>query len=224
MKILTEYKNKKDTKVMAADMIQNWMTIKNFEPGEAVGIYLKQLKPSTINLIHDLLYFKHPVTLKYNDKQYKLYCIEDWSHTYQDPEDQLRKKTDRHPILQDYLAQQKEERFYKEKRKRTQTMNLLYLDCPELKDTTEEEMDLIIHNYAPLFQMRVDYDDPIEKIQAYIQLKFYIDNEFKPDIIPADEEMIITFGNELYFEDLIYKRMSEEEILRLSCIGTRVIK
>ena len=209
---------------MAADMIQNWMTIKNFEPGEAVGIYLKQLKPSTINLIHDLLYFKHPVTLKYNDKQYKLYCIEDWSHTYQDPEDQLRKKTDRHPILQDYLAQQKEERFYKEKRKRTQTMNLLYLDCPELKDTTEEEMDLIIHNYAPLFQMSVDYEDPIEKMQAYIQLKFYIDNEFQPDVIPADEEMLITFGNELYFEDLIYKRRSEEEVLRLSCIGTRVIK
>lgn len=224
MKILTEYKNKKDTKVMAADMIQNWMTIKNFTPGEAVGIYLKQLKPSTINLIHDLLYFKHPVTLKYNDKQYKLYCIEDWSHTYQDPEDQLKKKTDRHPILEDYLAQQKEERFYKEKRKRTQTMNLLYLDCPELKDTTEEEMDLIIHNYAPLFQMSVDYEDPIEKMQAYIQLKFYIDNEFQPDVIPADEEMLITFGNELYFEDLIYKRRSEEEVLRLSCIGTRVIK
>lgn len=224
MKILTEYKDKNDTKVSSADLIQDWMTIKNFKPGEAVGIYLKQLNPKTINLIHDLLYFKHPITLKYGDKQYKLYDISEWTCTHQDPKDQIKKVTERHPILIDYLNKQQEERGYKEKRKLKHRYESLYLEYPELRNITDEEMDLIIHNYAPLFQMRVDYDDPLEKMRAYIQLKFYIDHEFKPDVIPADEEMVITFGNELYFEDLIYKRISDEEALRLSCVGNRVIK
>lgn len=224
MKILTEYKDKNDTKVSSADLIQDWMTIKNFKPGEAVGIYLKQLDTKTINLIHDLLYFKHPLTLKYGEKQYKLYDIAEWSITVQDPKDQIKKVTERHPILKDYLNKQRENREYKNKRKLKHQYDALYLECPELKTTSEEEMDLIIHNYAPLFQMRVEYDDPLEKMRAYIQLKFYIDNEFKPDIVPADEEMIITFGNELYFEDLIYKRISDEEALRLNCVGNRVFK
>ena len=224
MKILTEYRNKDDMKIMNADLIQDWMTIKNFKPGEAVGIYLKQLNTKTINLIHDLLYFKHPVTLKYGEKQYKLYDISEWCETHQARNDQIKQKTERHEILVAYLNKQQEERQYKEKRKIKQRFETLYMDYPELRDISDEEVDLIIHNYAPLFQMSVNYDDPLEKLQAYIQLKFYIDNEFKPDVIPADEEMIITFGNELYFEDLIYKRISDEEAMRLSCVGNRVIK
>lgn len=220
MKILTEYKTKENK-----DAISTYgITIRNFKPGEAVGIYLRELYPATMDLINDLLYFKHPLTLKYNDTQYKLYSLEDWKTTYQDPNDQIKTRTERHPILQEFLDKRREYNLNLEATKRQDRFKTLYNDYPELKFITDEEMDLIIHNYAPLFQMNVDYEDPFEKMQAYIQLKFYIDNEFKPDVIPANEEMIITFGNELYFEDLIYKHMSEEEALRLSCVGNRVIK
>ena len=244
MKILTEYKDKKEPNTLTAISTYG-LSIKDFIPGEAVGIYLKQLYPDTILLIEQLLksrnveklikvgnkwkkkttyYPSHPVTLKYNDVQYKLYSIDDWKSTHQDPKDQIKTRTERHPILQEYLDKRKEYSLKVEATKRQDRFKTLYNDYPELEFVTDEEMDLIIHNYAPLFQMPIDYEDSLEKMQTYIQLKFYIDNEFKPDVIPSDEEMIITFGNELYFEDLIYKQKSEEEVLRLSCVGNRVIK
>ena len=102
MKILTEYKSKEEPNTFKA-LSTFGITIKDFKPGEAVGIYLKTLYPSTIDLIESLLYFKHPLTLKYENVQYKLHRLEDWKQTYQDPDDQIKTKTDRHPILKAYL-------------------------------------------------------------------------------------------------------------------------
>ena len=59
MKILTEYKSKEEPNTFKA-LSTFGITIKDFKPGEAVGIYLKTLYPSTIDLIESLLYFKHP--------------------------------------------------------------------------------------------------------------------------------------------------------------------
>ena len=44
---------------------------------EAVGFLLKDLYKSTIDLIERLLYFKHNVTLKLDDKVYKLNTLDE---------------------------------------------------------------------------------------------------------------------------------------------------
>ena len=81
------------------------------------------------------------MTLKYGEKQYKLYDIAEWSITVQDPKDQIKKVTERHPILKDYLNKQRENREYKNRRKLKHQYDALYLECPELRTTSEEEMD-----------------------------------------------------------------------------------
>ena len=200
MKILTEYKSKEEPNTFKA-LSTFGITIKDFKPGEAVGIYLKTLYPSTIDLIESLLYFKHPLTLKYENVQYKLYSLEDWKQTYQDPDDQIKTKTDRHPILKAYLDNRKE---YNEQKLAKSLTNQYQIIFDNFKLPSEQEIDSFLQDLAPLYEVDVDYSDNLSKYRAYIQIKYYLEHDFEYSR-PANAAFIMPIGNETYLEDLIYK-------------------
>lgn len=200
MKILTEYKSKEEPNTFKA-LLTFGITIKDFKPGEAVGIYLKTLYPSTIDLIESLLYFKHPLTLKYENVQYKLHRLEDWKQTYQDPDDQIKTKTDRHPILKAYLDNRKE---YNERKLAKSLTNQYQIIFDNFKLPSEQEIDSFLQDLAPLYEVDVDYSDNLSKYRAYIQIKYYLDHDFEYSR-PANAAFIMPIGNETYLEDLIYK-------------------
>ena len=200
MKILTEYKSKEEPNTFKA-LSTFGITIKDFKPGEAVGIYLKTLYPSTIDLIESLLYFKHPLTLKYENVQYKLHSLEDWKQTYQDPDDQIKTKTDRHTILKAYLDNRKE---YNERKLAKSLTNQYQIIFDNFKLPSEQEIDSFLQDLAPLYEVDVDYSDNLSKYRAYIQLKYYLEHDFEYSR-PANAAFIMPIGNETYLEDLIYK-------------------
>lgn len=201
MKILTEYKTKENTNAISTYGI----TIRNFRPGEAVGIYLRELYPATMDLINDLLYFKHPLTLKYNDVQYKLYSLDDWKTTYQDPNDQIKTKTERHPILQEFLDKRKEYNINLEATKRQDRFKSLYNDYPELEFITDEVLDIFITRNARAYEVYPETDDRYDKLLAYIQIKFYQEHDIEPIRELPDDLQIISFGDMTYLNDIVYK-------------------
>ena len=201
MKILTEYKTKENTNAISTYGI----TIRNFRPGEAVGIYLRELYPATMDLINDLLYFKHPLTLKYNDVQYKLYSLDDWKTTYQDPNDQIKTKTERHPILQEFLDKRKEYNINLEAIKRQDRFKSLYNDYPELEFITDEALDIFITRNAKAYEVYPESDDRYDKLLAYIQVKFYQEHDIEPIKELPDDLQIISFGDMTYLNDIVYK-------------------
>ena len=204
MKILTEYKSKEEPNTFKA-LSTFGITIKDFKPGEAVGIYLKTLYPSTIDLIESLLYFKHPLTLKYENVQYKLHSLEDWKQTYQDPDDQIKTKTDRHPILKAYLDNRKE---YNEQKLAKSLTNQYQIIFDNFKLPSEQEIDSFLQDLAPLYEVDVDYSDNLSKYRAYIQIKYYLEHDFEYSR-PANAAFIMPIGNETYLEDLIYKERTD---------------
>lgn len=201
MKILTEYKTKENKEAISTYGI----TIRNFRPGEAVGIYLRELYPATMDLINDLLYFKHPLTLKYNDVQYKLYSLDDWKTTYQDPNDQIKTKTERHPILQEFLDKRKEYNINLEATKRQDRFKSLYNDYPELEFITDEALDIFITRNAKAYEVYPETDDRYDKLLAYIQVKFYQEHDIEPIRELPDDLQIISFGDMTYLNDIVYK-------------------
>lgn len=204
MQILTEYKDKEEPKTLQAELVYG-KTIRNFRPGEAVGIYLRTLYPSTIDLIESLLYFKHPLTLKYGNMQYKLYTLDDWKVTYQDPQDQLKTKTDRHPILQAYLDNRKE---YMEMQKVVTLKKQYQIIFDNFKLPEDHEIDSFLQDMAPLYEVDVDYSDNLSKYRAYIQINYYLEHDFEYSR-PANAAFIMPVGNETYLEDLIYKEATD---------------
>ena len=204
MKILTEYKSKEEPNTFKA-LSTFGITIKDFKPGEAVGIYLKTLYPSTIDLIESLLYFKHPLTLKYENVQYKLHSLEDWKQTYQDPDDQIKTKTDRHPILKAYLDNRKE---YNEQKLAKSLTNQYQIIFDNFKLPSEQEIDSFLQDLAPLYEVDVDYSDNLSKYRAYIQIKYYLEHNFEYSR-PDNAAFIMPIGNETYLEDLIYKERTD---------------
>ena len=201
MKILTEYKTNENKEAISTYGI----TIRNFRPGEAVGIYLRELYPATMDLINDLLYFKHPLTLKYNDVQYKLYSLDDWKTTYQDPNDQIKTKTERHPILQEFLDKRKEYNINLEATKRQDRFKSLYNDYPELEIITDEALDIFITRNAKAYEVYPESDDRYDKLLTYIQVKFYQEHDIEPTRELPDDLQIISFGDMTYLNDIVYK-------------------
>lgn len=201
MKILTEYKTKENKEAISTYGI----TIRNFKPGEAVGIYLRELYPATMDLINDLLYFKHPLTLKYNDVQYKLYSLDDWKTTYQDPNDQIKTKTERHPILQEFLDKRKEYNINLEATKRQDRFKSLYNEYPELQFITDEALDIFITRNARAYEVYPETDDRYDKLLTYIQVKFYQENDIEPIKELPNDLQIISFGDMTYLNDIVYK-------------------
>lgn len=188
---------------------------------EAVGFLLKDLYRSTIDLIERLLYFKHNVTLKLDDKVYKLNSLDDWKYTIQSPKDALKTRTQTHPVYQAYLDKRREF-LNKQRAIKIKAKNQYILDT--YKDHNIDEGFL----NAFKFRYQIDYDPESipEKINAYNQIKFYIDNDIEYEspapVIPYDETPFATmvdtsylsqveeldvesYGNETFLEDVAYK-------------------
>lgn len=188
---------------------------------EAVGFLLKDLYRSTIDLIERLLYFKHNVTLKLDDKVYKLNSLDDWKYTIQSPKDALKTRTQTHPVYQAYLDKRRE--FLNKQRVMQITIKNQYiLDTYKDHEIDEAFLDTF------KFRYQIDYDPESmpDKLNAYNQLKFYIDNnidyESPAPVIPYDETPFATmvdtsylsqveepditsYGNETFLEDVVYK-------------------
>ena len=188
---------------------------------EAVGFLLKDLYKSTIDLIEKLLYFKHNVTLKLDDKVYKLNTLDDWKYTIQSPKDALKTRTQTHPVYQAYLDKRRE--FLNKQRAMQITIKNQYI-LDTYKDHNIDEAFL----NAFKFRYQIDYDPESmpDKLNAYNQLKFYIDNNIEYEspapVIPYDETPFATmvdtsylsqveepdiesYGNETFLEDVVYK-------------------
>ena len=221
MKILTE-----DTRIdKNAESIFQYERLSDFRRGEAVGIYLHRLMSKTMDLIGLLLYYKHPITLKYEGKQYKLNLKEEWTVTIQDPKDQLKTKTIRHPILQEYYERKRE--FISLVNQKRDTENKLQI-LENYNEVSDEEIERIVRPLAKLYDVDVDYEDKFSKTTAYYQIKFYLEHDFPysnpaPVIAVTDEKMfnpemfnfdadvyeqdveVESFGDSDYLEDTVYK-------------------
>jgi len=206
MQILTEYRDKENKSITQAASTYG-KTIRDFKPGEAVGIYLRELYPTTIDLIESLLYFKHPLTLKYGDKQYKLNTLDDWKYTYQDPKDQIKTKTWRHDILEEYLNNRRE---YTENKKAKSLKEQYKIIFDNFELPSEEEIDQTLQELAPLYEVDVDYTDNLSRYRSYVQIKYYLEHDFEYSK-PANAAFIMPIGNETYLEDLIYKEGTKDE-------------
>lgn len=176
--------------------------------GEAVGILLKPMYKTTIELIERLLYFKHNVTLKYEEDSYKLNTLDDWKRTYQSDKDCLKMKREYHPILQEYYNK-REEYFEKlNARKIRDQYEEIYINFGIDAETlpNELEVDAYLGEHAYEYQIDVDYSNNLSKLRAYYQIQYYIDHDI-PKTIEEPEE-VQSFGDEIYLEDYIYKNSS----------------
>ena len=203
MKILTEYKSTLEPKTLEAESTYG-ITIRNFYPGEAVGIYLRELYPSTISLIESLLYFKHNITLKYQGKQYKLDSLDDWKYTYQDPNDQIKVKTDRHVIYQAYLEQQKEYKLARLDKARMNLFKRYYELNPELEAMSDDRIVTYLEELAPLYEVDYDQNDRLSLIVSYIQVNYYINHDFDYSR-PAGDIQVYQIGDMQLLSDLVWK-------------------
>lgn len=235
MKFLTEYRSKDEPKTLEAISTYG-LSLKDFKQGEAVGIYLSELYPDTILLIERLLssytkeYYKnnklvkvhysaHPVTLKYEGKLYILHTIDEWKHTYQDPKDQIKTKTDRHPILEAYLEKRRTYIETKQALKQKERFYILYKEYPELEQLSDEVLDTLIASYSKVYDCYPDSDNRYDKLLTYIQIKYYIDNNIEP-LRDLEELGIISVGDETYLEDINNKMSNNVDKLLQLCYNT----
>lgn len=236
MIVLTEDLKKDAEKEFDLDLeiesVFEYTKLNQFKRGEAVGIYLHKLYYHTMDLIGLLLYYKHPVTLKYEGKQYKLYTKEDWIQTYQDPNDQLKTKTTRHPIYQEYIDKQKEQRdILNAKRIANREQDAL----SNYNIVDEPEIDRIVRPLAKLYDIDVDYENQLSKTSAYYQIIYYLENDmpytnpapvvsvedetifdinmFKIDTDTTTQDLDVeTFGDLTYFDDFVNKNKETLDI------------
>ena len=110
---------------------------------EAVGFLLRDLYRSTIDLIERLLYFKHNLTIKLDDKVYKLSSLDEWKYTIQSPKDALKTRTQTHPVYQAYLDKRREF-LNKQKVIEIKTKNQYILDTYKDHNIDEAFLDLDI--------------------------------------------------------------------------------
>lgn len=189
---------------------------------ESVGIVLTRLYKTSIDLINDLLFKKHTVTLLFEGKSYVLHSLDDWYYSYQDPKDQLRMTSYKHPILQRYYQNIDE---YRTRQHATQ-LNEYRCTIENALGTppSAEELDSLLDTFVPLYQLDVDYNNYISKILAYHQIKYYLDHDIpyanaprcidyheEPMFqglfqdVPPDDYEEIHIQDETLLEDIVYK-------------------
>lgn len=162
------------------------------------------------------------LTLKYDNKYYNLDSLSDWKFTHQSETDQIKTKTEYHIIYKTYLDNVKE---YNELQKQIVLKQQYELYNVNVSD---EELDNYINAFAYLYDIEVDMTDTIEKLRAYKQIQYYqeiempyinervIDPESEPMFvgkfnIQYEEPIeIISFWDQKYMDDFIYKNEDEE--------------
>lgn len=211
MKVISEYK-------LTQEQIKNYRD-KGYEvyygyekptikAGESVGILLDNMYKSTIELIDNLLHrkTKSKITLKYNNKTYTLSTPEDWEYKWYEDHKWNRY---RHPILEEYLIKRSE---YFENKKIDKAKEHMDYILEFYNEKIPEDLDVILNNFAKLYDVDVDFESLESKLEAYMSIKYYLENdiEYSRDILgqSPDEEPIfegISFGDETYLEDILYK-------------------
>lgn len=167
-----------------------------------VGMLLDTLYTPTILYLEKLLYFKHTVVAKYKDETYKI-NESNWKS---------------HPIRCQYLTQQE---AYKEQQKVNKYKERLCLLQEQIDiDIDITQLDNYLKTFAKLYDIEYE-QDPISKLLAYNQIKYYLDNNldyFNPPVnIDPEEESnlatqnwngieVVSFGDAQYFEDYVYQR------------------
>ncbi len=218
MKILTEYQDRDIPATLKAEPLfdrytgEMNITIKDFRPGEAVGIYLSYFDSRTKALIESLLaeytikrvvekdgkrkmierhYTPHNITLKYKDEQYKLGDLMQWKEPYADPKNPKRTKYIIHPMHAMFLSEieKRKEKYEAKKLKEQYELISDNYDLPE-----EHEIEEFLRETAPLYEVDVDYEDNLSKYRAYYQIRFYLEHDFPyskpaPVIAISDEKM-----------------------------------
>lgn len=196
------------------------------KPKESVGILLDTMYKPTMDLIDTLLFRKHTVTIKYKDMTATLSSLDEWKRSYQSETDSLKMTFECHPIYKIYLDKKAE---YYEARKAANIrdrFDLVYSYIGTSNIPEDAELDNFISAFAHLYQVDVDYMDRLSKLTAYIQIKWYLDNDIpyvnEPMSISLDDEPMfrdlrfkippfeppieeISFGDATYFEDFVYK-------------------
>lgn len=174
-----------------------------FKEQHRVAVLLEQLYAPTIRYIEKLLYFNHKVTIKYKDKTFVYSDLDMWKESV--------------PYL-DYLDKNIR---YKEKQNIKKLKEHLEPLLP-IKELMNQEVDIenFLHTFTRLYEIPFPNTER-EKLLAYQQIKFYIENNLEyfsspQNIEPEDEAMfsaqdwngiqVITIGDELLLEDYIYKR------------------
>jgi len=213
MKVISEYQ-------LTQDEIKNYRN-KGYEvyygyenpiikPGESVGFLLDTMYTTTIDLITGLLHrkTKSKISIKYKDKTYSVSTPDEWEYKYYSDKDRKWKRNI-HPILEEYYLKRSEYFERQEQIKKSNHMNAI-LDYYDNK--IPEDLDNILNTFARLYEVPVDYESLESKLRAYASIKYYLDNdiEYSRDILgtPVNEEPMfetISFGNETYLEDMIYK-------------------
>lgn len=217
------------------------------KPKESVGFILTTLYKKSIDMIDDLLYHKHCVTLSYDGKTYTLHNYIEWKHTYQNEKDQIKQTTVRHPILQEYLDNRKDYFDRQKQDKRTELYEQITDNLTEVPD--EVELNSFLSTFAPLYQVDVDYTDNIQMMRCYMQIKWYLENDIpyandikcidyhdepmfqgmfedSPESIDDYQILLYNIGNEELFDDLKYKCEHDctnvdkhiQNMLQLDCI------
>ena len=96
-----------------------------------------------------------------------------------------------------YLDKRKEY-FDKQKAiKRSKNLEMIYTYCENIPE--DDILESFLRNYAPLYQVDVDYTDTISKLNAYTQLIYYIEHNIEQ--IPRPNEEILVGDNTL-LEDI----------------------
>ena len=211
MKVISEYK-------LSQDQIKEYRN-KGYEVyygyenpkikrGESVGILLDTMYTTTIELIDNLLHrkTKSKITIKYKDKTYVISSPDEWQKKWYENHRWYREN---HPILDEYYSKRSE--YFERKQLESAKEHMNYV-LDYFNQGIPEDLDIILSNFAKLYDIDVDYDSLESKLLAYASIKYYLDNdiEYSRDILGhmPDEEPIfecVSFGDETYLEDMIYK-------------------
>lgn len=203
---------------------------------EAVGFLLDTMYKSTIDLIEYLLFTRHKLIIKYQDKNYRLETLDEWHRTYTENKKTMHFK---HPLYIEYES--KREAYFDNLAKVKNKERQDYLLENYNFDEVPKDLDAFVSTFSRLYNTPVDMNSETEKIICYNQFRTYIDlglpymsddvsdaqtiegqafmysNCLDADETPFSKDMfqevksledeieIISYGDETYLEDTIYK-------------------
>lgn len=145
---------------------------------------------------------KHKITLKYKNKVYKLDTPEDWKYSYQSTKDVNRITSYKHPVLQDFESVAQDRAFNFKSQVLKDKCEFVLQDVYNNKLPDMQEVNSVLYNYARLYGIRIHENSSLlDKLNAYNNIKFYLDNDLEPDYIPNEESI----GNMDMLADFIEK-------------------
>lgn len=182
--------------------------------GEAICIYITDFYSKTKNLIETLLYTKHKVICRYEDKEYTFRIPEDFKRTYHSDKDVIKNVTEYSELYQIYLDITNEKRARRKAFKDKQRTKYLL----EVYENVPEDADNFIHTYAHYYDIYYPEDttevSELQRRETYWQIRYYIDNNIDyANPVTLDKPEIISFGDETYMEDFINKSIFQDKVL-----------